>query len=58
MFVVDRMNWLYKNKDLIGGLRFVEEPAVLRFFMGRLEPTSDWPQKLMKKFREDFGDSL
>jgi tyrosine phenol-lyase len=58
MFVVDRMNWLYKNRKLIGGLRFVEEPAVLRFFMGRLEPTSDWPQLLMKKFREDFGDSL
>jgi tyrosine phenol-lyase len=58
MFVVDRMNWLFKNRDLVGGLRFVEEPPVLRFFMGRLEPTSDWPQKLMKKFRADFGDSL
>ncbi len=58
MYVVDRMNWLYKNRDLVGGLRFVEEPPVLRFFMGRLEPVSDWPQKLMKKFREDFGDSL
>jgi tyrosine phenol-lyase len=58
MYVVDRMNWLFKNKRLVGGLKFVEEPAVLRFFMGRLEPTSDWPQQLMKKFREDFGDSL
>lgn len=58
MYVVDRMNWLYKNRDLVGGLRFVEEPTVLRFFMGRLEPTSDWPAKLMKKFRQDFGDSL
>lgn len=58
MFVVDRMNWLYKNRDLVGGLRFVEEPPVLRFFMGRLEATSDWPQRLMKKFRADFGDSL
>lgn len=58
MYVVDRMNWLYNNRNLVGGLRFVEEPPVLRFFMGRLEPTSDWPQKLMKKFREDFGDSL
>lgn len=58
MYVVDRMNWLFKNRDLVGGLRFVEEPTVLRFFMGRLEATSDWPVKLMQKFRQDFGDSL
>ncbi|MBN2614042.1 MAG: tryptophanase [Bacteroidales bacterium] len=58
MYLIDRINWLYHNRDLVGGLRFVEEPPVLRFFMGRLEPTSDWPQKLMKKFKADFGDSL
>lgn len=58
MFVVDRMNWLFKNRELVGGLRFVEEPKVLRFFTGRLEPTSDWPQKLIAKFKQDFGDSL
>ena len=57
-YVVDRMAWLYKNRELIGGLRFVYEPPVLRFFMGKLEPTSDWPEKLMIKFRQDFGDSL
>lgn len=57
-FLIDRLNWLHHNRDLVGGLRFVEEPKVLRFFMGKLEPTSDWPIKLMKKFREDFGDSL
>lgn len=57
-YVEDRLNWLYDNRLLIGGLRFVYEPPVLRFFMGGLEPTSDWPQKLMAKFKEDFGDSL
>jgi len=57
-YVEDRMTWLYDNRLLIGGLRFVYEPPVLRFFMGGLEPTSDWPQKLMAKFKEDFGDSL
>lgn len=57
-YVIDRMEWLYENRHLIGGLKFNYEPPVLRFFMGGLEPTSDWPSKLMDKFRKDFGDSL
>ncbi len=57
-YVEDRMTWLFHNRELIGGLRFVYEPPVLRFFMGGLEPVNDWPQKLMAKFKEDFGDSL
>lgn len=57
-YAVDRIEWLYGNSDLIGGLRFVDEPGSLRFFFGRLQPTSDWPDKLMKAFRRDFGDSL
>jgi tryptophanase len=58
MFVIDRLKWLYANRDLVGGLKFVEEPKVLRFFMGRLAPVSDWPQKLVAKFKTDFGNSL
>jgi tryptophanase len=57
-YVIDRIDWLYQNRKLIGGLKFVYEPPVLRFFMGGLEPTTDWPAKLMHKFRKDFGDSL
>ena len=57
-YVIDRMEWLWDNRHLIGGLKFTYEPPVLRFFMGGLEPTSDWPSKLMDKFRKDFGDSL
>ncbi|MDR1310652.1 MAG: tryptophanase [Burkholderiaceae bacterium] len=57
-YVEDRVEWLWKNRGLVGGLRFVEEPKVLRFFLGRLEATSDWPQKLVTQFRKDFGDSL
>ncbi|HNU76726.1 MAG: tryptophanase [Prolixibacteraceae bacterium] len=58
MFVIDRVHWLYKNSNLVGGLKFTDEPKVLRFFNGRLTPTSDWPQKLVARFREDFGESL
>jgi len=58
MFVVDRVKWLYDNRELVGGLQWTEEPRLLRFFMGRLEAKGDWPEKLMAKFKEDFGDSL
>ncbi len=57
-YVEDRLTWLFDNRHLIGGLKFVYEPPVLRFFMGGLEPINNWPQQLMAKFREDFGDSL
>ena len=57
-FVADRINWLYKNRELIGGLEWVEEPKVLRFFLGKLKPVNDWQERLVKKFKEDFGDSL
>ena len=57
-FAADRIAWLYENRHLIGGLRFVEEPSVMRFFIGRLEAIGDWQEKLVKKFKEDFGESL
>ena len=57
-FIADRVNWLYKNRELIGGLEWVEEPKVLRFFLGKLKPVNDWQERLVKKFKEDFGDSL
>jgi tryptophanase len=57
-YAVDRITWLYENRDLVGGLKFTEEPKALRFFFGRLEPIGDWQKKLVKKFKQDFGDSL
>ncbi|OPZ65607.1 MAG: Tyrosine phenol-lyase [Firmicutes bacterium ADurb.Bin506] len=57
-YAVDRIAWLYRHRDLVGGLEFVEEPSVLRFFFGRLKPTSDWQAKLAQAFRADFGESL
>ncbi len=57
-YAIDRIQWLYDNRRLIGGLEFTEEPEILRFFFGRLAPVSDWQQQLVAKFRQDFGDSL
>ena len=57
-FMIDRVKWLYDNRDLVGGLEWVEEPPLLRFFMGRLKPIGSWTEKLIAKFKADFGDSL
>ena len=56
-YVIDRVKWLYDHRHLIGGLRFVHEPKTLRFFTGRLEPVSDWPEKLIAEYVKDFGEN-
>lgn len=57
-YVADRVKWLWDNRSLIGGLQWVEEPSVLRFFFGRLKEMDYWQERLAEKFRSDFGDSL
>lgn len=57
-YAADRIGWLYQNRELIGGLRFVEEPEIMRFFFGRLAPIGDWQDRLTAAFRRDFGESL
>jgi len=57
-YAADRLIWLNDNRHLIGGLKFVEESKVLRFFFGRLAPIGNWPDVLAEQFRKDFGDSL
>ena len=57
-YVADRVKWLWDNRKLIGGLEWVEEPAVLRFFFGRMKEIGYWQEELAEKFKKDFGDSL
>lgn len=57
-FAADRIAWLYQNRELIGGLEFEEEPATLRFFLGRLRPVGDWQEKLIARFKAEMPDSL
>jgi tryptophanase len=57
-YAADRIAWLFANRHLVGGLEFVEEPSVLRFFFGRLKPIGNWPELLVRQFRSDFGESL
>jgi len=55
-YAVDRVDWLMKHRELVGGLKFIEEPPILRFFFGRLAPTTDWAQKLLAAFKKDFDE--
>lgn len=57
-YVADRVKWVWDNRELIGGLEWMEEPSVLRFFFGRLKEKGYWQEQLAEKFRKDFGDSL
>ena len=57
-FVGDRLGWLHKNRHLIGGLSFDDEPATLRFFLGRLSPIGDWQLNLVEKFKEDMPSGI
>jgi tyrosine phenol-lyase len=57
-YVIDRLTWLYQHRQLVRGLRFVQEPRVLRFFFGRLEPLEDWGARLAEAFTADFWENL
>ena len=57
-YAVDRIVWLYEHRDLIGGLKFKQEPKVLRFFTGTLEPTSNWQENLVNQFKKELKNSL
>ena len=55
-YAIDRVKWVYDHRDMIGGLRFLHEPKTLRFFTGKLEPVSDWPEKLADAYAKEFGE--
>ncbi|MDH5703267.1 MAG: tryptophanase [Aigarchaeota archaeon] len=55
-YAIDRINWLYKRRDLVKGLRFISEPPVLRFFDGRLEAIDNWGKDLCEAFKKEIGD--
>ena len=57
-YAIDRICWLYENREIVKGLNFIEEPKILRFFFGKLEPIGEWQTKLVSKFKQDLGDSL
>jgi tryptophanase len=57
-YAVDRIAWLYKHREMIHGLKFVQEPPVLRFFFGRLAPVDNWAAELAAAFKAEFGEQM
>jgi len=56
-YIIDRLRWIYENRKLINGLKFVSEPPVLRFFLGKLTALDGWGRKFCDAFKRDFGPS-
>jgi tryptophanase len=56
-YAIDRIRWLYKHRDLVKGLKFVSEPPVLRFFLGKLKALDDWGLNLKEAFKKEIGNS-
>ncbi|MCX7995882.1 MAG: tryptophanase [candidate division WOR-3 bacterium] len=54
-YIIERLQWLYEHRDLIKGLKFIFEPPVLRFFLGKLAAIDNWGEKLTIAFEKDFG---
>jgi tryptophanase len=55
-YIIDRLQWLHRHRDLIQGLKFVSEPPVLRFFLGKLQALNGWGRNLVDAFKKDFGE--
>ena len=55
LYTADRLKWLYDRRELVGGLSFYEEPPVLRFFAGKMNPKDNWGVRLAQEFERDFG---
>jgi tryptophanase len=56
-YAIDRIEWLYKHRSLVKGLRFVSEPPVLRFFFGKLEALDGWGLNLKDAFKREIGNA-
>ena len=54
-YAVDRVTWLHRHREMVKGLKFVDEPKVLRFFFGRLQALDCWSTELAEAFHNEFG---
>ncbi|MEM4677524.1 MAG: tryptophanase, partial [Candidatus Korarchaeota archaeon] len=55
-YLIDRLVWLYENREVIKGLQWVYEPPILRFFLGRLKDIDNWGEKLVEIYKKELGE--
>ncbi|MEM4558891.1 MAG: tryptophanase [Acidilobaceae archaeon] len=55
-YLIDRVTWLYENREVIKGLQWVHEPPILRFFLGRLRDIDNWGEKLADIYKKELGE--
>ncbi|MGB9816595.1 MAG: tryptophanase [Desulfurococcaceae archaeon] len=55
-YLLDRLTWLFENKDLVKGLKWIYEPPVLRFFEGILLDQDNWGSRLMEAYEKQLGE--
>ncbi len=55
-YAVDRVVWLYKHRQMVKGLKFTQEPPVLRFFFGKLAALDHWGQTLCDAYKKELGE--
>lgn len=55
-YAIDRITWLFEHRDLVKGLKWIYEPPVLRFFLGRLKDIDNWGEKICETYRKELGE--
>jgi len=55
-YAIDRITWLFEHRDLVKGLKWIYEPPVLRFFLGRLKDIDNWGEKIYEIYRKELGE--
>ena len=55
-YAIDRICWLHHHREVVKGLKFVFEPPVLRFFLGKLAALEHWGSDLCQICKAELPD--
>ncbi|MEM1638738.1 MAG: tryptophanase [Desulfurococcaceae archaeon] len=55
-YMIDRLIWLFENRHVLKGLKWVYEPPIMRFFEGLLKDHDNWGLELSNIYMKHFGE--
>ncbi|MEM1713804.1 MAG: tryptophanase, partial [Desulfurococcaceae archaeon] len=55
-YMIDRLIWLFDNRHVFKGLKWVYEPPIMRFFEGLLKDHDNWGLELSNIYMKHFGE--